>query len=85
MNLQIGFADVILKHIANGESRFLLSSDDPGSGMRAAAQQDLTASDPLLQFLLEKFHGRQAGRPGDRKSTRLNSSHHFESRMPSSA
>ena len=53
---------------------------------REACLQALRAGDTLVVWRLDRL-GRQTTSvsPADRKSTRLNSSHEFVSRMPSSA
>ena len=62
--------------------------DDEGYGTRTAASADeaLAALDERLpSLILLDVWLRGSSMDGDRKSTRLNSSHEFVSRMPSSA
>ena len=63
---------VLTIYIKNAAGKDLLNTNIPG-GFTAVRAQDLNA-DRALQDVT-----------GDRKSTRLNSSHEFVSRMPSSA
>ena len=45
----------------------------------------ITSTDPHLQLAWQEAEAAAAALPIDRKSTRLNSSHKTESRMPASA
>ena len=61
--------------IANAENNHQLDIDD-----LVVAQAHVGKG-----LVIKRFHARGRGRSGDRKSTRLNSSHIQKSRMPSSA
>ena len=78
----------ILEESLRSNSEFLLS--DTSQSLDMAGRQSIVAYDlrtvvciPLRKMHVHSF--REVQTPADRKSTRLNSSHHTTSRMPSSA
>ena len=72
-------AYVVLLRDEFGWSKTLLS----GASALREAESGLTG--PVQGWMLDRFGPRAVARTGDRKSTRLNSSHAIPSRMPSSA
>ena len=69
-------------NVARGQSPYLAVLDDILTDVDIVAQEPLG----LVDIPAENIVGtKTAGRHTDRKSTRLNSSHNNQSRMPSSA